>query len=99
MNKKKDPPIIISIEDKIHDEIGHKVNVIIQEHKKIYLEANPSYGKTYHFAQLGNEIKKGNSIYNRLIFCTPRLIIQEQISNDLSVDFILTHILIKYCIR
>ena len=89
MNTQKDPPIIISIEQKIYDEIGNEVNSFIKEHKKIYLEANPSYGKTYHFAQLGNLIKSQKSIYNRLIFCTPRLIIQEQIANTLSVDFIL----------
>lgn len=85
----KKPDKHLTIENKISDEIGYEINSFLKKHKRIYLEANPNYGKTYHFAQLGNEIKKGNSIYHRLIFCTPRLIIQKQIANDLDVDFIL----------
>jgi hypothetical protein len=81
-------PVTFSINNKIFDEIGDELNSFLGKHKKIYLEANPSYGKTYHFAQLGNDIKNGKSTYKRLIFCTPRLIIQEQIANDnLKVDF------------
>jgi hypothetical protein len=78
----------IKIKNKINDEIGEQVDSFLQEHKRIYLEANPSYGKTYHIAQIGKAIKEGNSPYKRLIFCTPRLIIQEQFkSYDLKVDF------------
>jgi len=83
------PNLELEIDKNIHDEIGNEVNSFLEKNKCIYLEANPSYGKTYHFAQLGKEIKSGNSIYSRLIFCTPRLIIQEQIANDLEVDFVL----------
>lgn len=83
------PNLELTIDNKIHDEVGNDVNSFLEKNKCIYLEANPSYGKTYHFAQVGKEIKSGNSIYNRLIFCTPRLIIQEQIANDLEVDFVL----------
>lgn len=66
----------------IYDEIGLKVNEYLKKHKNIYLEANPGYGKTFHIAQIGNDIIKGNSIYQKIIFCTPRLIIQEQIEKD-----------------
>lgn len=79
----------LKITNNIHDDIGNDLNSFLEKNKRIYLEANPSYGKTYHFAQLGKEIKSGNSIYNRLLFCTPRLIIQEQIANDLDVDYVL----------
>ena len=81
------PDLILTIFNKINDEIGTEINTFLEQNRRIYLEANPSYGKTYHFAQLGKEIKSGRSIYNRIIFCTPRLIIQEQIANDLTVDF------------
>lgn len=80
----------IKIKNKIHDEIGEQVDSFLQEHKRIYLEANPSYGKTYHIAQIGRAIKEGKSPFKRLIFCAPRLIIQKQFkSYNIGVDFVL----------
>lgn len=73
----------LTITDKINKEVGSQVNKFLEDNKNIYLEANPGYGKTYHIAQIGNNIEDGKSPYKRLIFCTPRLIIQDQIASEL----------------
>lgn len=83
---KADKELIIV--NKIYSDVGNELIDYLKQHKNIYLEANPGYGKTFFIAQMGNAILNGETSYNRLIFCTPRLIIQEQIASDFKrVDF------------
>tara|TARA_R110002050_G_scaffold237585_1_gene373614 strand:+ start:42137 stop:44413 length:2277 start_codon:yes stop_codon:yes gene_type:complete len=72
-------------------EIQKEIFEIISEHKNILISSNPASGKTTLFAQLCiNSI--ANPINNRIIFCAPYLIIQEQfkqrlLDSKVSVDF------------
>jgi len=81
------PDLTLMINKKISDEVRQQVQDYIIAHKRIFLESNPGLGKTYYFAQLGKLIKKGDNHFKRLIFITPRRIIQDQIEQELLADF------------
>lgn len=82
---KPDKELIIN--NNIYDEVNDEVTSYITNNKRVFIEANPGLGKTYYFAKIGNQIKNNSTSFKRLIFCTPRLIIQDQIKNELNVDF------------
>tara|TARA_R110001606_G_scaffold399231_1_gene582580 strand:+ start:1998 stop:4277 length:2280 start_codon:yes stop_codon:yes gene_type:complete len=73
-------------------EIQKEVFEIISEHKNILISSNPASGKTTLFAQLCIDSISNPINNNRIIFCAPYLIIQEQfkqrlLNSKVSVDF------------
>ena len=64
-------------------EIQKEVFEIISEHKNILISSNPASGKTTLFAQLCIDSISNPINNNRIIFCAPYLIIQEQFKQRL----------------
>jgi DEAD/DEAH box helicase len=83
-------PTIIKIKDYL-TEVQKEVFEFIDINKNILISSNPASGKTTLFAQLciDNVSSKKN---NRIVFCAPYIIIQEQfkqklVNSEVSVDF------------